>query len=415
MNVDVAAISDTGLVREGNEDSFLVDVDLFVFAVADGMGGHLAGEIASATAIEAVRTATASGIDIQSAIRNAHSAVKKKAQSQEELSGMGTTMTALGFSKDKQLVIAHVGDSRAYVLHRQLMDDVAENSDTELVRITKDHSLVEELVDAGQITEEEANVHPRRSVITRALGIDGEVEVDETPIPFLKGDRYLLCSDGLTSMVRDEEINQVLRTNKTPNECARELVSKANQAGGNDNITVMVIDVLDPDVKSPVIASVAQSTPADESKAKVVNKKGRTAFAFRIIVATALVFALIFGAYATAKHFAHQGFYLDQKKGQVVLMSGKYGGVLWWDPEVNSQTGIEVKYLSPADKLLIERHKTFDSRQEAIAFINKIRSRQIDPTKLTIENSTTTTVITIPATTVPITISQGTSVSKDGQ
>ena len=422
MNVDVAAVSDTGRVRKANEDSFLVDLDLFVFAVADGMGGHVAGEIASATAIEAVRACVANGTGIENAIKSAHSSVKKKASSEEELAGMGTTMTAMGFTKENQLVIAHVGDSRAYVLHRQLLDDVDENSQTELVRITKDHSLVEELVDAGQITEEEANVHPRRSVITRALGIDGEVEVDTTPIPFLKGDRYILCSDGLTSMVRDDEITQVVRLEKSPNDCARELVARANKAGGADNITVLVIGVIDPDLKAPIMTAAAQSIPASDQDKNLVNKKGRIGFGLRIIVSIALICGLLFGTYSTAKHFAHQGFFLDQKNGQVVLMSGRYGGILWWDPEINTQTGIEIKNLSSADKLLVTRHETYSSRKEALARLEQIRNRQVDPSTVeedtdqsTTSSSTTTSKSNTANTSKisPITISEGTSVSTE--
>lgn len=396
MKVDVAAISDTGRVREANEDSFLVDRDLFIFAVADGMGGHVAGEIASATAIEAVRASAASGAGIENAIRNAHAAVKKKSASEEALSGMGTTLTALGFSSDKELVIAHVGDSRAYVLHRQLIDDVAENTDTELVRITKDHSLVEELVDAGEITEEEANVHPRRSVITRALGIDGDVEVDSTPIPFLKGDRYLLCSDGLTSMVRDDEITKVLRSEHSPNDCARELVSRANKAGGTDNITVVIVDVLDPDVVAPEMAPVAQSVAATESTKVIQYKKGGISFGLRIALSVLAVLALFVGAYATAKHYAHQGYFLDQKNGRVVLMSGRYGGVLWWNPEVNSQTGLDVKNLSSADKLLVTRHERYNSRSQALKRLEQMRTRQVPATTPTTESTTTTSIVPAP-------------------
>lgn len=408
MRVDVAAISDTGLVREANEDSFLVDKDIFIFAVADGMGGHVAGEIASATAIEALRAGISAGIGIESSIRNAHAAVKKKAQADTELSGMGTTITALGFSSENQLVIAHVGDSRAYVLHREILDDTHDN-ETELVRITKDHSLVEELVEAGQITEEEANVHPRRSVITRALGIEGEVEVDMTPIPFLKGDRYLLCSDGLTSMVRDEEISTVLKNEKSPSECARELVSRANKAGGTDNITVMIIDVIDPEVKIPNHTSIAHSIPADPETKPPIYTKGRFTFSLRIFIGFMIVVGLFTGAYLTAKNYAQQGFYLDERAGQVVLMKGREGGVLWWEPEVNSQTGIEIKNLSSADRMLVTRHETYSSRKAALARLEQIRKRQQD------QVTTTTTTLPISGTTTsipaPISLPPATSVS----
>lgn len=414
MKIDVAAISDTGRVREANEDSFLVDRDLFVFAVADGMGGHVAGEIASATAIEAVRASAASGAGIENAIRNAHAAVKKKSASEDELSGMGTTLTALGFSSNKELVIAHVGDSRAYVLHRQLMDDVGEDSETELVRITKDHSLVEELVDAGEITEEEANVHPRRSVITRALGIEGDVDVDTTPIPFLKGDRYLLCSDGLTSMVRDDEITKIMRSESSPNDCAKELVSRANQAGGTDNITVVIIDVHDPEIEAPNLAPVAQSIAAQEPTKAIHYKKGGFSFGLRIALCVLAVLGILFGAFATANYYAHQGYFLDQKNGRVVLMSGRYGGVLWWNPEVSSETGLDVKNLSSADKLLVTRHERYSSRSQALKRLEQLRLRQVT------SNSTTSTVTTTPTSSVPspstadITTPQATSVSSNG-
>jgi serine/threonine protein phosphatase PrpC len=406
-NVDVAAISDTGRVREANEDSFLVDLDLFIFAVADGMGGHVAGEIASATAIESIRAATASGIDIETAILKAHDAVKKKAAGHEELAGMGTTLTALGFSADKKLVVAHVGDSRAYVLHR---NHLGPSENDELVRITKDHSLVEELVDAGQITEEEANVHPRRSVITRALGIEGKIEVDTTDIAFLKNDRYLLCSDGLTSMVRDDDILDILKGFDSPNECARELVSRANQAGGADNITVVIIDVIDENVHEPVHAAAATSVAAEEAKV-AHNKQGRVMFVLCILFVVALFGAILFGAFKTAEHFATQGYFLDEKKGEVVLMAGREGGVLWWDAELNTQTGLDVNNLTSADKLLVARHIRFESRDEALKLLAKMRLRQVETPTIIPDSSTTTTTPT--AISAPITVTEGTSVSSN--
>lgn len=416
MKVDVAAVSDTGRVREANEDSFLVDRELFVFAVADGMGGHVAGEIASATAIETVRADVGRGAGIEVSIRNAHGAVKNKAKSETELAGMGTTMTALGFSSDKELIIAHVGDSRAYVLHQPLDGVAPSDSNTELVRITKDHSLVEELVDAGEITEEEANVHPRRSVITRALGINGEVEVDTYAIPFLKGDRYLLCSDGLTSMVRDDEIIKVLRNEKLPNDCARELVAKANQSGGNDNITVLIIDVLDSEIIIPVNSTAAKSIPAEKADKPEINKKGRFGFFLRILIPILIVAGLFFGAYLTAEHFAHQGFYIDERQGEVVLMEGKFGGVLWWDPKLNSETGIEINNLTSGDKLRVTRHESYATRKEALKRLEEIRNRQINPLEQLsdlFDSSTTTTSGPQSSSKIPpITVNNGTSVTR---
>lgn len=405
MKVDVAAISDTGRVREINEDSFLIDKELFVFAVADGMGGHAAGEIASATAIETIRASTAAGIDIARSIEKAHESVKKKSAQTESLSGMGTTLTAMGFSAKKKIVIAHVGDSRAYLFKRNI------DGASTLERITKDHSLVEELVDAGQITEEEANVHPRRSVITRALGIDGDVEVDEVPIDFKIGSRFLICSDGLSSMVRDEDIADILNSNPLPSDAARELVARANKAGGNDNITVVVIDVTDEEIIFPDSIKVAQSVPADEKKQRVHDKSGRFVFVVQILLVILFLGAILGGAFFVAKNYATKGYFLDEKNGEVVLMKGRYGGVLWWDPTLDSQSGIEVKKMTSADKVLVERNARFETRSVAVKRLDEIRKRQKEK-EVTTETTTTTTT-TIPDGQTDIILSPATAATND--
>ena len=401
MKVQVGAITDVGKVRKANEDSVLVDGDLFVFAVADGMGGHNAGEIASAVAIETIRATTASGIDIEEAIKRANTAVRNKAASDIDLSGMGTTITVLGFSDKSELSIAHVGDSRAYVLHR----DNDGKPVGELERITKDHSLVEELVQAGEITEEEANVHPRRSVITRALGIEDKVNVDVTPIAFLKNDRYLLCSDGLTSMVRDDDILIILKQYESPIDCAHEMVDKANEKGGTDNITVIVLDVINPKVELPEKIKVARSisTP-DNNIPKSVLRKGRYPFITRIVISLIVVAALGIGIYQTVFSYAHNGYFLDQKNGQLVIMSGRIGGVLIWEPELDTETGIDYKNLTPSDKLLVTRHTRFNTRKDALKMVEKARldsgktKSQQDPFDYlnSTTTSTTTTVVADP-------------------
>src|SRR5947209_8382280 len=182
-----AAVSDVGRVRAGspNEDGYLDQIDRFgLVAVADGMGGHQAGEVASATALEALRAAVASGEPLREAIEGANEAVLEKSESNHELHGMGTTLTAGMLGTDGHLVVGHVGDSRAYLVR-----------DGELTQITNDHSLVEEMVRGGELTPEQAEVHPQRSIITRALGIDPRVDVDVYPIELQDGDRILLCSD----------------------------------------------------------------------------------------------------------------------------------------------------------------------------------------------------------------------------
>src|SRR5438477_6613819 len=158
--------TDVGRVRDGNEDAFVVDKQLALFAVADGMGGHLGGEVASQTAIEALRAAVASGVSIDAAVRRANAAVFERSTTDQSLYGMGTTLTAAVPAGPAELLIGHVGDSRAYLLRG---DD--------LIRVTEDHSLVEELVREGRITEEQAAVHPQRNIITRVVGVEPDVEV----------------------------------------------------------------------------------------------------------------------------------------------------------------------------------------------------------------------------------------------
>jgi protein phosphatase len=231
----VTARTDVGRVRPGNEDAVLVTDDARLVAVADGMGGHQAGEVASATAIAALLAGVERGDPIDVAITGANDAVVRLAADDHALRGMGTTLTA-GTIDGSTFLIGHVGDSRAYLLR-----------DGELRQLTTDHSVVAELVAAGELTEAEALTDPRRAMITRALGIDPSVDVDVLSIELAPGDRLLLCSDGLTSMVRDDVIAEVLGTEPDRERAADALVAAANLAGGADNITVVVADVVPAD------------------------------------------------------------------------------------------------------------------------------------------------------------------------
>jgi len=227
------AVTDIGRVRRGNEDRYLVDPSLGLYAVADGMGGHRAGEVASETALDALHEAVGDGGDIETAMTLANEAVFEKASDDDELRGMGTTLTAVTLRDDK-LEVGHVGDSRAYL-----------RRDGSLQQLTDDHSLVAELVAAGEISEDEAEVDPRRSMITRALGIEPGVEVDVVPIAVQAGDRLVLCSDGLTGMIRDDALAEILEQESDPKDAAKRLVDRANEAGGIDNVTVVVVDIVD--------------------------------------------------------------------------------------------------------------------------------------------------------------------------
>ncbi|MGK0333109.1 MAG: serine/threonine protein phosphatase PrpC, partial [Minisyncoccia bacterium] len=256
----------TGQIRAQNEDN-LVAVD-GVFVVADGMGGHEAGEVASQIAVDRIRA----DLDVQGlpeasavvdSISNANGDIFRAAIANPGQAGMGTTVTAIAVISDnlagrgvpnldvnddgkmtpiraaepsEALVLANVGDSRTYLLRHG-----------RLRRVTIDHSYVQELVSTGHITEEEARTHPRRNIITRALGIEPDVKVDWWTLPLIRGDRFLLCSDGLVDEVADPDILETITTLTDPQEAADRLVDQANEAGGRDNITVIVVDVLEGD------------------------------------------------------------------------------------------------------------------------------------------------------------------------
>lgn len=196
--------------------------------VADGMGGAVGGEVASRTAVE--RAVVGGGNPSERAER-ANQAVFEKTMSDPHLAGMGTTLTLIEFGPDGVARIAHVGDSRAYIWH-----------DGEIKQITEDHTLIAEHLAAGRISQTDAASHPQRSVLTRVLGIGPDIEVDAMEIAVAPGDRFLICSDGLTNMVTDEVIAEILASG-APEEVAWNLVEQANRAGGHDNVTVVVVDV----------------------------------------------------------------------------------------------------------------------------------------------------------------------------
>jgi len=232
MNVAVGAASDIGQVREGNEDSYLVIAPLY--AVADGMGGHRGGEVASNLALETVQTLFEQGSGtLAEQVEQANRAVFDRSQKDRSVSGMGTTLTA-ALIDGGRVHLAHVGDSRAYLFRAG-----------ELSLLTEDHTLVHKMVVEGEITEEEAETHPHRSILTRALGVDAAVQVDESDVEVAGGDRILLCSDGLTGMVSDEQIREILGRNPDPQPAVDELVKEANRAGGIDNITAVILDFVD--------------------------------------------------------------------------------------------------------------------------------------------------------------------------
>jgi PPM family protein phosphatase len=232
--------TDTGRQRSANEDSYFAKAP--VFAVADGMGGAQAGEVASRIAAGAFERDMPSDDappegQLEQIAQRANREIHKLAQEDSSRAGMGTTLTA-AMVRDDEISLSHVGDSRAYVLR-----------DGQLKRLTRDHSLVEELRRQGRLTEEQAEEHPQRSIITRALGPEPSVNVDTMTLPARDGDVFLLCSDGLTTMVSDEEIRDILVNARSLRSAVNKLVDAANRGGGRDNITAVAFRVEEADAK----------------------------------------------------------------------------------------------------------------------------------------------------------------------
>ena len=253
-----AGLSDTGRKRRQNEDAFVCEPPLF--AIADGMGGAQAGEVASrlAAAVFEEGAAAVQGEDgVATVVRAANARIFERAVHDPAVAGMGTTATvAVVDAAAATVTIAHVGDSRAYLYRLGSLE-----------QLTTDHSLVGELVRSGRLTEDEAAVHPHRSVITRALGTDADVEVDTLTVDGAPGDLVLLCSDGLSAMVRDDEILRVLEaTGAAPREAAEALVSAANAAGGEDNVTVVLFELVDADAEAPPPTLVPGIDDVDEEE-----------------------------------------------------------------------------------------------------------------------------------------------------
>ena len=394
-----AARSDVGSVREHNEDSYLVKTPLFV--VADGMGGHEAGEVASniaVTTMEAHAPKSTSPEALAAAVIKANEAVLRGAQDGTGKPGMGTTLTA-AFVFEDEATIAQVGDSRAYLLH-----------DGQLQRITRDHSLVADLIEQGRLTEAEARFHPQRSVITRALGSDPHMQPDLYTLHIEEGDRLLLCSDGLCSMISDEDIEEILLDNPAPAHACDALVEEAIIAGGLDNVTVIVIDPLgDPPSEkdeediveervvglpedaradeeepaapaAPVEAAPTQAAHASKSKPKKNGKGGKHhkpkhrgrmapfiwALAFILILAAAG-----FGFYA----FAQNSYFIIAENGVVNVyrgLPGEFAGisVSWLESQAPD---IDVSKLTPMVQSNLKNGISVNSLDEANEKISEFR------------------------------------------
>jgi PPM family protein phosphatase len=446
--------TDPGRIRPDNEDNLLAAPR--VFAVADGMGGHRAGEVASALAIDLLRSRLsepgADLDDVVAAIAEANADIYRAALENPAQQGMGTTITALivigdgtgdgpegapdaeaaedapAAASHELFALINVGDSRTYLLRHG-----------RLRRVTVDHSYVQELVTTGHITDDEARTHPRRNIVTRALGIDPSVRVDAWTVPVVRGDRFLLCSDGLVDEVHDDAIADVLTTMANAQAAADELVALANREGGRDNVTVLVVDVLDgaepPDPETeldlePVWEAgattgtwavddpetqatefedlaelVTEPTPSDAATqapavtdqvsatatAAAPPRRKRRAVGFFGGLGMLAVLMLAFVIIAA---YARRTYFVDfNTTGDVVIYQGRPDGFLWFEPTEEAR-GVYTRAQLDDDSIArVERRPEFNSRSNADQFV----AEQLQTTTTT--STTTTTTTTVPATT----------------
>lgn len=339
-----AGASDIGRVRSGNEDALLLSPPLF--AVADGLGGHQAGEVASRIAIDTLLENAPRKADAKAlgrAARAANKAVMDAAVAGRGHAGMGTTLTA-AMLDGLRIALAHVGDSRAYLMHR----------DGTLARITQDHSMVADMVRLGSLTEEESRLHPNRSVITRALGSDTNMTPDTFEVTGEPGDRLLLCTDGLSSLVPDTEIAEILARHADPKAAVDALVGAARLAGGYDNITAVVVDL-----------------GGDLERTSEAPRHNRSARAALLLVALLALVALTVGG---VYRYASDRAYLIGQNGVVAVYRGVPGSVagvqLRWLQEVSD---VRVADLPLQQSAALTQGVTADSLNQAYAMLAAYR------------------------------------------
>lgn len=440
MRFRVGAATDVGRMRSLNEDGFLVVDDLI--AVADGMGGHRGGEVASELALAAFESAatvrTTDGL--AAAVRAANLHVFEASRANPELTGMGTTLCVAAPLDDRHVGVANVGDSRVYLQRSHA-----------LVQISEDHSFVESLVRDGRLTRAQADVHPQRNVLTRALGIEPELDVDAWEIAVVDGDRLLLCSDGLFNELPDVEIQRILDDVTDPPGAAAALIDAANAAGGRDNITCVVVAIdevgtpsdpdLGPTVATPVEATVRRTLPTrDDATALDVSRptpaaaaptvsppppaapaaptapspaaatpaaggsppaKSPKRFTWRtalFLLALVTVFAV---AVAAIDVVYRNQYSVIAEDDEVTILRGPLSPVLWITPTTLAPTGVSVGDLPDEIRRQVEEGRDgFSSEAAARRFVDRFKPTTTTTTTSTTVAPTTTALTTVPETTV---------------
>lgn len=411
-SVTWGARTDVGRVRSVNQDSVHAEPSLFV--VADGMGGHRGGEVASAVAVDAMSSPDHAGVTdsveaLVERVRLANGAIIEKASRDGDLAGMGTTLCALAILESDwkggvRIGLVNVGDSRIYRF--------AEGS---LEQVSRDHSLVADLLEQGHLTEAEAEEHPQRNIVTRALGIADHVDVDSWELVARSGEYYLLCSDGLVNEVGDAQIAATMRRLDNPAEVADDLVRQANENGARDNVTVVVVRVdagaagppdplpvgpreaaastgaslrddressaPDPETEGAPGARGASVAPPPEAPPGVfssdrTSRGGRTGL--RAAVATGLIVVIIAASVVVIGLYARNNYFVGFDEAQVVIYQGRPGGVLWFDPTIEQPTEFLRNDLTDALELEIDAQPEFGTLAEAQDYVADLEERLSD-------------------------------------
>lgn len=378
ITVTFGAISDTGKLRNANEDSFLASEHLL--AVADGMGGHNAGEVASAMAVQLLQDAASQPIEspesFSDLISTINHAIFTAATGASDQRGMGTTLTAIAVAgstpSDEHVVVINVGDSRTYLLRKG-----------ELRQITIDHSYVQELVSEGVISADDARTHPRRNIVTRALGIDSRVIADSWTLPIVDGDRYVLCSDGLVDEISNEEILAILMENADPQRAAECLLAAANDRGGRDNVTVIVVEVRTSDESTISSINGAQlfdlipvAQESREPAASTLFSPKVSKLLVPLIVLVAVSLALVAGAKITQRGY-FVGFSDPTPDAHVAIFKGTPQHFLWYGPTTESTSSITRQQLLDALAREVDTQPRFDSLEDAQTYVDALTTSQV--------------------------------------
>jgi PPM family protein phosphatase len=383
-----AAATDTGLVRQTNQDAVYVDDTLAI--IADGMGGHAAGEVAAAMAIETVLQGYRENPSVEGlveSIQYANLAVVADAKKNPDHFGMGTTVIAVGLTYDVEgrvsPTLVHVGDSRAYQLR-----------DGALRQLSDDHSVAEEWVRMGRLTPEEAAVHPRRHQLTRGVGVEDTIAIDVSSIIAVAGDRLMLCSDGLSNELDADTLARLASAPNGLELAVEQLVAAAKAAGGHDNISVILLEFDEVNVAASPIRRTMSTAPPPVERTIAKAKARRRMPTWRAWAFVVLILVVVAGGVAILRWYAYSTYYLGNHDGAVAVYEGQPQGVLWFKPKVVRTTKFLVKDLQPGDRQALAATISEASVGEAMdeaRYLNRLWRMSLTPTTTTTKPSATTT------------------------